>query len=214
LEKDVDPDGREELEPLAGAEDGRLADELDVLPVGDGLLVADDAVLLVSPDLLVADVADAELALDADVPVVPPGRLVLEPAAADPLLAPGVLELPVEAGPEVPALPGFVEPVELSLEAAPDLAPTFSAVRSMVTGRFDGLLEDADELPGLSDDPDPLPLPLEEDVPPEDFLSVAISSPPEPCRSQDIHYTHLFAKRYRCGKEFCALQKNDSPGSG
>ena len=139
--------------------------------------------------------------LPVELPALPVADLLSAPA-------PPVLALPADEPPEdVPVAEALgVEPL------APCLASTFSAVRSMVTGRFDALPDDAEELPGLSVDPDPLP--LEEDVPPEDFLSVAISSPPEPCRSQDLHYTHLFAKRYRCGKDFCALQKNDSPGSG
>ncbi|WP_298985369.1 hypothetical protein [uncultured Roseibium sp.] len=134
------------------------------------------------------------------------------------------------AAPDGP-LPPVLEPVVGVLLAAPvfggvavlpaDLASTFSAFRSMVTGRFE-LAEDALALPDedlaapLSPEaPSPLdPLPPEEDVPSEDFLSVAISFPPEPNRFQDLHYTHLFAKRYRCAKVFCALQKNDSPGSG
>ena len=115
--------------------------------------------------------------------------------------------------------PGFDAPADVLLEAEPEagfvsdgLAPTFSAVRSIVTGRLPLPEEDVVLLPGLSL---PLALPLpDEDVPPGDFLSVVISSPPEPCRSQDLHYTHLFAKRYRRSKDFCALQKNDSPGSG
>ncbi|MEE4012787.1 hypothetical protein V1T76_12030 [Roseibium sp. FZY0029] len=135
----------------------------------------------------------------------------------------------------LPALPGLDAPADELLADAPDvgpvvdpevdpeadpgvdfvsdgLAPTFSAVRSIVTGRLPPPEEDVVLLPGLSL---PLALPLpDEDVPPGDFLSVVISSPPEPFRSQDLHYTHLFAKRYRRSKDFCALQKNDSPGSG
>ncbi|MHA7776226.1 hypothetical protein [Roseibium sp. M-1] len=137
-----------------------------------------------------------------------------------PVVAPVLLEdvppgeelLPEPELPE-PELPEAVEPevVLPAVPAASDLASTFSAVRSMVTGRFGGVPEDElDPLPGLSE----APLPPEEDVPPGDFLSVVISSPPDPCRSQDLHYTHLFAKRYRRSKDFCAAQKNDSPGSG
>ncbi len=114
-----------------------------------------------------------------------------------------------------PVVAGLEEPVDALPEAVvpPGLLAAFSAVRSIVTGRLpEPDVEEAALLPGLSEAPDPLP--PDEDVPPEDFLSVAISSPPEPCRSQDLHYTHLFAKRYRRGKDFCALQKNDSPGSG
>lgn len=118
------------------------------------------------------------------------------PAADDPLL-PVVVELP--------AVPGLEALVDEGLAAPwlPGLLSFFSAVRSMVTGRLPAPADEA-LLPGLSDPPEPLP--PDEDVPPDDFLSVAISSPPEPDRSQDLHYTHLFAKRYRCGKDFCALQ--------
>jgi hypothetical protein len=127
----------------------------------------------------------------------------------------GAVVLPI---PPVLVAPAVVPPdpvVELEPEdgfVSVGLAPTFSAVRSIVTGRLLLPEEDAVLLPGLS--LPPVPLPPDEDVPPGDFLSVVISSPPEPCRSQDLHYTHLFAKRYRRSKDFCALQKNDSPGSG
>ena|GEM_PF-2438171 len=132
---------------------------------------------------------------------------------------PGVLPALVEEDPPVEdPLPEVEPPEGLEPEDAlpgvsvvPGLAPTFSAVRSIVTGRLGGAPEDdAGPLPGLSE----APLPPEEEVPPGDFLSVVISSPPAPYRSQDLHYTHLFAKRYRCSKDFCALQKHDSPGSG
>ncbi|MEM8701686.1 MAG: hypothetical protein AAGF82_07660 [Pseudomonadota bacterium] len=85
-----------------------------------------------------------------------------------------VLGIPVEGeddaeedGAPVPALPGF--------------SSTFSALRSIVTGRFVAAPEPVDGfsvLPGLSAEPDPLP--PGEDAPPEDLLSVAICSPPEP----------------------------------
>lgn len=83
----------------------------------------------------------------------------------------------------------------------------FSAFRSIVTGRFEPVeeeAEDGDADPVLSDDP--VPAPPEDDVPPGVFLSVAIVVPPEPGRFQDCHYTRLLAKRYRCGRDFCALQ--------
>lgn len=137
--------------------------------------------------------ADVELP-DAVVPPMPPALVAPAVVPPDPVVA-----LVVELVPEA----GFV---------SVGLAPTFSAVRSIVTGRLLLPEEDAVLLPGLS--LPPVPLPPDEDVPPGDFLSVVISSPPEPCRSQDLHYTHLFAKRYRRSKDFCALQKNDSPGSG
>lgn len=164
------------------------------------------------------DDVDVEEVADA-----PPGRLAPEEEAVDDVPPegelPGDLPAPVaEAPPGEDPLPGAdppegAEPEEAlpDVPAAPGLAPTFSAVRSIVTGRFGGVPEDeAEPLPGLSE----APLPPEEEVPFGDFLSVVISSPPAPCRSQDLHYTHLFAKRYRRGKDFCALQKHDSPGSG
>lgn len=147
------------------------------------------------------------------------------PVLPEDVVFPADVELPdavVLPIPPVLAAPAVVPPdpvVALVVELVPEagfvsvgLAPTFSAVRSIVTGRLLLPEEDAVLLPGLS--LPPVPLPPDEDVPPGDFLSVVISSPPEPCRSQDLHYTHLFAKRYRRSKDFCALQKNDSPGSG
>ncbi len=147
------------------------------------------------------------------------------PVLPDDVVFPADVELPDAVVPPIPPVlvaPAVVPPdpvVALVVELVPEagfvsvgLAPTFSAVRSIVTGRLLLPEEDAVLLPGLS--LPPVPLPPDEDVPPGDFLSVVISSPPEPCRSQDLHYTHLFAKRYRRSKDFCALQKNDSPGSG
>ncbi len=221
LEKEVEPEEREALEVLELLLDdelGRLDGELVVLPVEDGLPEDEVDVLFVSADLPAADAADVELEAEDVALVVPPGRVELwldDPVGGVPeRLLDAVLAL-LEAGLlSAPAPPGLAPPAEV-LEGEPEipgLSPTFSAVRSMVTGRLDEPLEVVELLPDLSEDP--APLPPEEDVPPEDFLSVAISSPPEPYRSQDLHYTHLFAKRYRCGKVFCALQKNDSPGSG
>jgi hypothetical protein len=95
----------------------------------------------------------------------------------------------------------------------PDLPLTFSGFKSIVTGRFEPVDEVVDDvLPGLPDAP--VLLPSDDDVPPGDFLSVAMCTPLEPDRSQDHYYTRLVVKRYRCGKESCALQYNDSPGSG
>ncbi|WP_421980009.1 hypothetical protein [Roseibium sp.] len=140
----------------------------------------------------------------ADVPV--PGVLVEDdvPAGAA-AAAPAAVLLPVEV--LVPGAPGFapvgrvlsgllsagfgsddaVAPVLGIPEdgepapALPAFSFTFSALRSIVTGRF-ALAPDAVDglspLPGLSAEPDPLP--PDEDAPPEDFLSVAICSPPEP----------------------------------
>ena len=101
------------------------------------------------------------------------------PASSDLAPAPYLVdpaEGPVEV--EVPDLGTLVDgPVEDEL---PDLASTFSAVRSIVTGRLEPVVEEEDALPGLSVGPFPPP----EDVPPEDFLSVAIYSPPEPAGSK------------------------------
>jgi len=230
LEKLGVPEGLDALDELLVEDAGRLEEPpvellppVAVLPVFPG--VVEDVVLL-SADL--PDAADDVVEEPEDVPepVVlpddPPDRVW--PVETEPELPPRVVpELADEAPPEL--LPALLPVAELpcppeeepGLEVPDDVLPgvddepTFSAVRSMVTGRLPDPAEDA-LLPGLS--PAPEPLPPDEDVPPEDFLSVAISSPPEPDRSQDIHYTHLFAKRYRRGKEFCALQKNDSPGSG
>ncbi len=101
----------------------------------------------------------------------------LEPGSVDP----GLPEAPVEEA---------LAEEEPAGVAAPGFASTFSAVRSMVTGRFDDVEDEGGVAPCLSDAP----------LPPEDLLSVAICSPPEPCRfrafrSQDLHYTHLVAKR-------------------
>ncbi|MCK7612478.1 hypothetical protein [Roseibium sediminicola] len=218
MEKLVDPAGREVLDVLLVEEDGRLeellVEELDADVVLPGL--AED---VVEPGLvsvgLPAPVEEVDPPRVLDVvpePVAvleePVGPAVLEPEEGDPELPPRVdPELPVVGEPVLP----LVEepPAEPGLEVLEDalvpleLEPIFSAVRSMVTGRLPAPAEEA-LLPGLS--PAPEPLPPDEDVPPEDFLSVAISSPPEPDRSQDIHYTHLFAKRYRRGKDFCAAQ--------
>lgn len=84
---------------------------------------------------------------------------------SDDAVAP-VLGMPDDGAP-APALPAF--------------SFTFSALRSIVTGRFAPAPDAVDglsPLPGLSAEPDPLP--PDEDAPPEDFLSVAICSPPEP----------------------------------
>ncbi|KZM50457.1 hypothetical protein OA90_08195 [Labrenzia sp. OB1] len=86
---------------------------------------------------------------------------------------------------DVPAdegvLPGRVELVEPVDDVPPGeavdagFALTFSAARSIVTGRLEEV-EDVDAGSGLPDDP----LPPEEDVPPEDLLSVVICTSPEP----------------------------------
>lgn len=145
----------------------------------------------------------AEELEDEDVPE--PGTLELPVFGASPGFAvPEELEAPDEAGPagldalpvelpgELPAelpeeLPAEALPVEElpveepAADAAPlpGLASTFSAFRSMVTGRLDAAVPEAVLLlSGFSEDP--LPFPPEEDVPPDDLLSVAIYSPPDP----------------------------------
>lgn len=168
----------------------------DVRPVEEDVAV--DVVLeVVDLDVLPAEVAGLPVpAVDVEVEDVPAGRLPPEAVPELPVVrvepkpdVPG--PVPVDE-PLVPVPPGFavvdeVLPVEELLPVAPDapgLPPTFSAVRSMVTGRFplaeDEELDDEDDAPGLSVGPDPLPAPPDEDAPPEGFLSVVISTPPEP----------------------------------
>lgn len=115
------------------------------------------------------------------------------------------------------ASPACEEGVE---EDAAAFSLFFSAFRSMVTGRFelaeegvelDGAVPEGPEVPEASDEP--APLPPEEDEPPGDFLSVAIVTPPEPARFQDLHYTRLVGQRYRPGKSICAATRR-LPGSG
>lgn len=73
-----------------------------------------------------------------------------------------------------------------ALSAPPVFSATFSAVRSIVTGRFD---PDAGEAlaAGLSEDPAPL-LP-DGFAPSGDFLSDAIFSPPDPDRSYNLNHS-------------------------
>ncbi|TYC69973.1 hypothetical protein FMN63_08625 [Stappia sp. BW2] len=228
-----DPPGPELL--LVEDFPGWLAEEVDELAGDAGLLAADDdaPVLALVPEGLpavedpaaVEDVEVEALPVEDDVGLDEKGDDALPELPELPELPalPDDEVLPVEDGlPDaevLPVTPGLEAPADVLLDADPDdtpeagfvsgfvsacLAPTFSAVRSIVTGRLPLPEEDGVLLPGLSL---PLALPLpDEDVPPGDFLSVVISSPPEPCRSQDLHYTHLFAKRYRYSKDFCALQ--------
>ncbi|POF30460.1 hypothetical protein CLV41_10674 [Roseibium marinum] len=119
--------------------------------------------------------------------MVRPGVLPAEPVPVEPGLA--VAEDDPDGGTDVvpvdeEELPGRGELVELADDAPledaadvgdPGLELTFSASRSIVTGRLDAP-EDAEVVSGLPDDP----LPPEEDVPPEDFLSVVICTSPEP----------------------------------
>lgn len=131
----------------------------------------------------------------------------------------GVLVDAVDDEPDGDALAEDPVPEAPAVDAAdvvPGLEATFSAVRSMVTGRLEDPVAVLPVPDALSEGEDPaLPADLPVDaVPSDDFLSVVISSPPEPERFQDVHYTRLFQKRYRMRKDFCAAQKNDSPGSG
>lgn len=192
------------VEPgLADADEADAADA--VVPDGFAELAPEVAVAEEEP----ADVAErgvaSRLAPGVDPGVEAPGleEVELEPAgfvSAGFLSAGGVVPVlgTLVAAPEAPELPGF--------------SFTFSAFRSIVTGRLEPALEALDgfaPLAGLSEEP--LPLPPEEDVPPEDFLSVAICSPPEPSghslytpRSEAVLVRHVFV----------ALQNNDSTGSG
>ena len=79
LEKDVVPDGRDELDALLAEDDGRLEEELGLLLVDDGLL--DDVVealfvswVLPAGDLAVAELEPADEDPEADEPEVLPGR--------------------------------------------------------------------------------------------------------------------------------------------
>ncbi|MES0883593.1 hypothetical protein [Roseibium sp. SCP14] len=150
----------------------------------------DPAPVEVAGLLEAAEPPDLEV-LEEDAPEVVP--------AAEGLL-PGVVEVADEEGEEGLLVPevacGLDAPGLLSVEVVPPdfgtlvleeevvsplpvFASTFSAFRSIVTGRLDVPVEEGVLLlSGLSDEPDPLP--PEEDAPPEDFLSVAICSPPEP----------------------------------
>lgn len=175
----------------------------DDAAVGPGFGAPDDpADVFAAPVCVVAPVADvpAPDGFEAEVEVADPAALAaLLPAVDDGVLAaPGFAAvaralscllsagfLADEAGLPVLGIPDDVEEDAVDEgEPAPELPGfsfTFSALRSIVTGRFapdpvavDGL----SVLPGLSAEPDPLP--PDEDAPPEDLLSVAICSPPEP----------------------------------
>ncbi|WP_415715188.1 hypothetical protein [Roseibium sp.] len=97
-----------------------------------------------------------------------------------------------------------------SVDALPVLPATFSAVRSMVTGRLEPVCEEVGEvLPDLS--PGPFPSPPEEDVPPEDFLSVAIYSPPEPAGSKMFTIHASQGSKSSAASSICALQNSRLP---
>jgi hypothetical protein len=145
-------------------------------------------VLLAGADVLEGP-ADEERGEDAvDVALrVELGEVVdLLPELSDFAPAPYLVE--ADEGPVEVAAPdlGTLEEGAPAEDEPPALAPTFSAVRSIVTGRLELLVdEEVDALPGLSVGPlPPPPEEPEEDVPPEDFLSVAIYSPPEPTGSK------------------------------
>ncbi|GAA0786163.1 hypothetical protein [Roseibium denhamense] len=110
-----------------------------------------------------------ELLLEA---LVSADALEVEVDDADRLPDPGTL---------LDAEPDLVGEADVLLDPGPvdpaPLSPTFSAVRSIVTGFLPPLagVEDEDA-PGLSFEP----VPPGEPVPPEDLLSDAICSPPEP----------------------------------
>lgn len=155
---DVVPGFAVELELVLVVEERGLVED-DEAPVVERALLGDDfavdedngAVLLFSPE----EDVDAAAGLAGS-------GFALSGFKSEGFL-PGVAALPVlgvllDAGP-APDVPGF--------------SFTFSAVRSIVTGRLaPALVEGFAPLPGLSVGPDPLP--SEEDVPPEDFLSVVI----------------------------------------
>ncbi|MEO9773185.1 hypothetical protein [Roseibium sp.] len=187
--------------PLSGA-DGRLVEADAVLVVAVFAEVPEEAdfesLALPAADVEeVEDVGEDPLADPAAPAGEDPGVRAepwLEEVGPAPELAPELapepaLELvPVpEDAPALPVLAAPLTPPGLDVlpvaEGVPGLAPTLSAVRSMVTGRLeDAVDDDAALLPGLSDPPDPAPSrpPADEDAPPEGFLSVVISSPPEP----------------------------------
>ncbi|WP_434055036.1 MAG: hypothetical protein RDA78_09275 [Roseibium sp.] len=165
----------------------RDAAEVEEEADGDGLPVPVGAEAPALEVLAAEDgpVEDADAAEEAAVPV-PDFPAVEAVAPAAPGFAPVVFELsgfvsagfvPADAAAPVLGTPEVDDPVPV----LPDFSFTFSALRSIVTGRFAPAPEPVDGLspvPGLSAEPDPLP--PDEDAPPEDLLSVAIRSPPEP----------------------------------
>ncbi|MCV0426150.1 MAG: hypothetical protein K5905_11805 [Roseibium sp.] len=193
MEKFPEPDERDP-EP---DEDVPVADDPDVDEVAEPFWVAEDDVELESEEASGFPAAVEAVAFGAvdDVALADAGLLPAVDVAvlavddedagdAEPLraeLEPGVLLLAVLS------IPTGLEPLDLASADAlsPDFgtldlddalsgfAPTFSAFKSMVTGRL--AVPDEEDvvlLPGLSDEPDPLP--PDEDAPPEDLLSVAI----------------------------------------
>lgn len=188
---------------LVEAEDVDVADA--VVPVG----FAEPALDVPEGEEEPADAAErgveSRLTPDAELAVEAPG---LEEAGPEPegFASAGFLS----AAGVAPALGTLVDALEAP--GLPGFSSTFSAFRSIVTGRLEPVpepLAGVVPLPGLSEAP--LPFPPEEDVPPEDFLSVAIYSPPEP--SGHLLYTPL-GEAVPVRHVFVALQNNDSTGSG
>ncbi|MBN9673994.1 hypothetical protein [Roseibium aggregatum] len=173
LVEDVDDDG------LLLVADAEPADEVEV----EDIPGVDEALLLLSTDLLSAVLFTEVLVSDGEIfGVVEEAEDFAAPAPVEAEAA-----VPAALPDDAPDVSGFVplaedvDPVELlSSVALPGLASTFSAFRSMVTGRLEEpAVEDDLPVSGLSESPGPLP-PAEDDAPPEDFLSVAICSPPGP----------------------------------
>ncbi len=169
-----------------------VEDAVEELPGVDG--EADDAGLLpygLLEELVVEPLVDVAVGLPDALAVVRVEELPEDPNEDPVPVEPGfvVAEDDPEGGTDVPpeeegVLPGravlveLVEPVdEAPVDEAGDAGfeLTFSAARSIVTGRLEEP-EDAEGVSGLPDDP----LPPEEDVPPEDLLSVVICTSPEP----------------------------------
>ncbi|PVB61524.1 hypothetical protein DCO57_11850 [Labrenzia sp. 011] len=181
MEKLVEPVGRElapEAVPVEDAGFEAVPDALDAVPEAE---LADDAEVEVpeaedetedeglAPGVLPVVLRPAELPA-VPVPVTPG----FADAAEDPE---GGTDVVPEEVAELPGRGDFPDPAweDPPGEAAPGFGLTFSAARSIVTGRLDAP-GDADVVSGLPGDP----LPPEEDVPPEDFLSVVICTSPEP----------------------------------
>ncbi|MET1415787.1 hypothetical protein ABVF61_26190 [Roseibium sp. HPY-6] len=189
--------GFENVEEEDGLEDGAAVLEADALPelagleeeedVGPGFGVALELALEVADRGLVEvdegpAVVRALLEDDAAVGEDDEAGLLFDVVDEDAVVAEGLDGSAFAVSgfksegflPGVVVLPVFgVLPDADPVADAPAFSFTFSAVRSIVTGRLEPVLVDGFALlPGLSVGPDPLP--PEEDVPPEDFLSVVI----------------------------------------
>ncbi|TYC53454.1 hypothetical protein FMN50_15235 [Rhodobacterales bacterium] len=165
-----DEDGDEDLLPPEDGTEVEADEELPGVVELRGVAEEDPGVagaLLPVPELE-PDEADLEL---------PPARESPEEAEGAEEVGPEE-EDPVDADDDEPDEDAEGVDVVADADVPPLLASTFSAFRSIVTGRLDApAAEDALLASGLSDGP--LPLPPEEDAPPEDLLSVAIYSPPD-----------------------------------